>query len=83
MDSGVGKEYKAILQEPSVEPVYLPKQILSSLQRDLNITETQITSFLISLIEKTVSNHLAEQGKVFSASETEEIENDLKGLGYI
>ena len=36
------------------------------------------------LIERTLSDHFAEtNGKIFSASETEEIESDLKGLGYI
>lgn len=83
MDKGVGKEI-TILQEPTEKPIYVPNSILSSLQRELNLSETQVTSFVISLIERTLSDKIEEaSGKIFSASETEEIENDLKGLGYI
>jgi hypothetical protein len=85
MDSGVGNDYRSILEEPSTEkPIYLPRPVLVTLKKEFNITDTQITSFVISLIERTLSDHYAEvNGKIFSQSETEEIESDLKGLGYI
>ena len=85
MDSGVGNDYRSILEEPTSEkPIYLPRPVVLSLQQEFNIADTQVTSFVISLIEKSLSEHFAEtNGKIFSASETEEIESDLKGLGYI
>ncbi len=84
MEVGVGSYIGNILEEPSGKSIYLPKQILSSLMKELNITDAQIPSFIISLVERALSDHIAEvNGKIFSASETEEIESDLKGLGYI
>jgi len=84
MDTGVGVDIRAILQEPLEKPVYLPKKVLSSLQKELNVSEAEITSFIISLIERTIASRIEEtSGMIFSESETEEIENDLKGLGYI
>jgi hypothetical protein len=85
MDSGVGNDFRSILEEPiSEKPVYLPGSVLLTLKKEFNINDAQITSFVISLIERTLSDHYAEvNGKIFSQNETEEIESDLKGLGYI
>jgi hypothetical protein len=84
MELGVGNDIRSILEEPSEKPIYLPRPVLSTLKKEFNITDTQVTSFVISLIERTLSDHFAEvNGKIFSQSETEEIESDLKGLGYI
>ncbi len=84
MNTGVGEESRTTLEEPLEKPIVLPRHMLSSLKRELNLTDEQVTGYVIALVEKSLSDHIADaNAKIFSASETEEIENDLKGLGYI
>ena len=45
---------------------------------------TPISSSITSLLERSIAEHVGEtNSNVFSESETKEIEDDLKGLGYI
>lgn len=71
-------------QENSQVAVYLPMKTLSILKKEFNISDAEVEGFIASIINKTVVEHMGEtNSNVFSAAETNEIENDLKGLGYI
>jgi predicted HTH transcriptional regulator len=64
--------------------VHLPITTLNSLKKEFNISEADISSFITCLIDRAVAEHIAEaNSKVFSDSEVKELEDDLKGLGYI
>lgn len=64
--------------------ISVPSMILNSLKREFSLTDAEIGSFVISLIEKSVMEHAAaSESKVFSETETKELEDDLRGLGYI
>jgi hypothetical protein len=66
------------------QSIYLPIKTVEALKKELSIPDVQIASFLISLIEKTIYEHIRRtNSNVFSDTETEEIESSLKGLGYI
>jgi exoribonuclease R len=59
-------------------------KIISSLKKEFNISDLEIEGFITTIINKTIEEHMGEaNSKVFSQAETEEIEDDLKGLGYI
>ena len=66
-------------------PVYLPIQTIDLVKKEFALGEDNIESFLVSVLEKAVQDHNMNQGSddVFSEAETKELENDLKGLGYI
>jgi hypothetical protein len=58
--------------------------VISSLKKEFGLTDNDVDSFVTSVIEKTIMEHIDEtNSKVFSESETKDIEDDLKGLGYI
>jgi hypothetical protein len=62
----------------------IPEATISSLKKEFNIDDADLSSFITSLIERRIEEHIGEtNSKVFSASETKELEEDLKGLGYI
>lgn len=64
--------------------VHLPMETLSSLKKEFNISDPEIESFVAAIINKMVEEHIGEtNSKVFTEAETKEIEDDLKGLGYI
>ena len=64
--------------------VHLPVKTLSSLKKEFNISDSEIDSFVTSIINKAIEEHIGEaNSKIFSESETKEMEDDLKGLGYI
>ena len=64
--------------------VHLPTKMLSSLKKEFNISDSELESLITTIINKTIEEHMGEtNSKVFSQAETEEIEDDLKGLGYI
>ena len=58
--------------------------VLDSLKRTFSIKDEQVEPFLATLIEKAIQDYIAdENAKVLSQSETKELEEDLRGLGYI
>lgn len=65
-------------------PVYLSNQTLDSLKNEFDLSDSAIESFITALIERSVSEHLGKNNSnILSESETHELEDDLKGLGYI
>ena len=64
--------------------IYLPVQTLDMVKKEFDLGEANIESFLVSVLEKAVQDHNIQQDSdVFTEAETKELENDLKGLGYI
>jgi hypothetical protein len=65
--------------------VYLPAQTIDQVRKEFELGEGNLESFLVAVLEKAIQDHNSQQAsdEVFTAAETEELENDLKGLGYI
>lgn len=64
--------------------VYLSIKTISLLKKEFNIPETEVEHFIDSMLNKIIEEHIGEtNSKIFSEDETKEIEDDLKGLGYI
>lgn len=64
--------------------IHIPESTISSLKKEFDVQDTDLSSFITSLLERSIAEHVGESNsKVFSESETKEIEDDLKGLGYI
>ena len=64
--------------------VYLPVKTLQSLKHELGVSESEIEGYITSLIERNVAERIGEMNSsIFTETETEELEGDLKGLGYI
>jgi DNA-binding transcriptional regulator GbsR (MarR family) len=64
--------------------VKIPTKTIDALRKEFGISEEDLSNFIISLIEKRILENIDEtNSKVFSQSQTKEIEDDLKGLGYI
>lgn len=71
-------------QQPKQIPVHIPVTTLNSIKKEFNISEAEVGPFITCLIDKAVTEHIAEaNSNVFSDSEVKELEDDLKGLGYI
>jgi hypothetical protein len=65
-------------------PIQIPEATISSLKKEFNIEDADLGSFITSLLERSIAEHVGQtNSNVFSESETKEIEDDLKGLGYI
>ncbi|MDE1828714.1 MAG: hypothetical protein KGI25_00165 [Thaumarchaeota archaeon] len=65
-------------------PIYLPAKTIALLREEFSLKEDTVENFVNSLINKTVQEHMDQRNSaVFSKDETKEIEDDLKGLGYI
>jgi hypothetical protein len=65
-------------------PVNIPSHTVNSMKKEFGLADSDISMFVTSLIEKKIADHISEvNSKAFSESETKEIEDDLKGLGYI
>lgn len=68
----------------SKQAVNISTSIVHSLRKEFNLPENEIDNFVTFLIEKAVADRVSEtNSKVFSDSEVKELEEDLKGLGYI
>ena len=64
--------------------IKIPTKTIDALRKEFGISEEDLSDFIISLIEKRILENIDEtNSKVFSQSQTKEIEDDLKGLGYI
>jgi hypothetical protein len=69
---------------PNRVAVHIPEATISSLKKEFNVQDADLSNFITSLLERSIAEHVGEtNSKVFSESETKEIEDDLKGLGYI
>ena len=62
--------------------IHIPEATISSLKKEFNIEDADLGSFITSLLERNIAEHVSEtNSNVFSESETKEVEDDLKGLG--
>jgi len=57
---------------------------VDGLKKEFSLTDDQVQGFLTALIDKTIQEHIAEENsKVLSKNESKELEDDLRGLGYL
>lgn len=64
--------------------IHIPIKTFQSLKKEFDILENDIEAFVASMIERIIMEHAGEaNSKVFSTAETKELEDDLKGLGYL
>jgi hypothetical protein len=64
--------------------IHIPLKTFHSLKKEFDILEHDVEGFVASLIERIIMEHAGEaNSKVFSKSEEKELEDELKGLGYL
>lgn len=62
----------------------VPADVITMLKREFVLSDDSLEVFVTSVIEKAIQDRIGEQNaKVFNEAETMEMEDDLKGLGYI
>jgi len=67
-----------------INEITLHVSAVNQLKKAFLLTDDQVQSFLNTLIDKTIQEHIAEENsKVLSESESKELEDDLRGLGYL
>jgi len=79
----VGKE--SLHQEEMLAlHVSIPVRTINSLKKEFSLLENEVESFIVSIIERVIAEHASKtNSKVFSETEAKELEDDLRGLGYI
>lgn len=71
-------------KDEEIQPVYLPTSIILSLKREFSVQDDEVAKSMQMIIQKAIEERIAENNaKVFTEAETKELEEDLKGLGYI
>ena len=71
----------AIIQKTSLN---LPQNTIKSLIEEFDLNVDQVESFVTSLVERAVADHVSESNSnVLTKDEIKELEDDLQGLGYI
>lgn len=69
---------------PTHVTLKVPADVITMLKREFVLSDDSLEVFVTSVIEKAIQNRIGEQNaKVFNEAETIEMEDDLKGLGYI
>lgn len=64
--------------------VSLPYETIESLKNEFNISDSEVKSMLTAIINQAIKEHVGtSDSKVFTQAECLEMEEDLKGLGYI
>ena len=64
--------------------IYLPIKTIYSLKKEFNIIDSDVETFIAALIDKLITERVeGNNTEVFSSDEVKEIEDNLKGLGYI
>jgi len=64
--------------------VNLPLRTVNLLTKEFNLGEHEVDSFIAAIIERLVDEHAQKnEVEVFTGDEVKEIEDNLKGLGYI
>ncbi len=63
--------------------IHLPAFTLDSLKREFDISDTEVESLVVTIIEKAIAERLQKNGNGLTETEVKELEDDLKGLGYI
>ena len=66
------------------KPVYLPSSTWNSLKNEFNLSESDIENFVVSALDKMIAQNNPEiNPNNLSPEEANEIEDNLKGLGYL
>lgn len=69
---------------PTHVTLKVPADVITMLKREFVLSDDSLEVFVTSVIEKAIQDRIGEQNaKVFNEAETSEMEDDLKGLGYI
>ena len=64
--------------------IQLPAYALDSLKREFGISDGEVESLVATIIEKAIAVKLGQKNNNgLTESEVKELEDDLKGLGYI
>ncbi len=64
--------------------IHLPAYALDSLKREFGISDTEVESLVATIVEKAIAIKLSQNNSNgLTESEVKELEDDLKGLGYI
>jgi hypothetical protein len=64
--------------------ITMPVKTLESLKSEFGISDIEVKSFLAALIDKAIKERSEmDDSQVFTEAECLEMEEDLKGLGYI
>ncbi len=67
-----------------IQEVILHVSSVDGLKKEFSLADDQVQGFLTALIDKTIQEHIAEENsKVLSKNESKELEDDLRGLGYL
>ena len=73
-----------MMGKEELQPVYLPTSTISALQKEFGLTPDQTIKSIQQIVQKAIEERIAENNSdVFTEAETKELEEDLKGLGYI
>ena len=78
-------ETNTLLRNDKVmEPVYLPASTIVSLQKEFGLAADETAKSIEMIVQKAIEERIAENNSnVFTEAETRELEEELKGLGYI
>ena len=72
------------MQVQTEKTINIPARTMALLTKEFSIKEEDVGSFMAAVIERIVSEHAQKtNSEVFSGDEIKEIEDNLKGLGYI
>jgi hypothetical protein len=64
--------------------IHIPIKTFNALRKEFDIFEEDVEGFVTSLIERIIMEHAGEaNSKVLTGKEEKELEDDLKGLGYL
>lgn len=64
--------------------IHIPMKTFNAIRKEFDILEHDVEGFVTSLIERIIMEHIGEaNSKVLSSAEEKELEDDLKGLGYL
>jgi len=75
---------KIVVENNAKIAVYVPFKTFNSLRKEFNILESEVDGFVTSLIERSIMERAGDaNSNVFSKAEEKELEDDLRGLGYL
>jgi hypothetical protein len=78
------KQKNGSAMTPTHVTLKVPADVITMLKREFVLSDDSLEVFVTSVIEKAIQDRIGEQNaKVFNEAETMEMEDDLKGLGYI
>ena len=64
--------------------VYIPARTWNMLRREFNLSDTDMEAFIVTALDKIAVEHNQETNSaILAQDESDEIEDNLKGLGYL